>query len=233
MTKTPVKTVRCAIYTRKSTDENLDLEFNSLDAQRESGELGARNLNLVLQSNINPTGPSVQRYGWTYRVGDKVMQTVNNYDKDVFNGDIGSVSSIDDQEQELCVIFDGRSVIYDFKELDELVLSYATTVHKSQGSEYPAVIIPIHTQHYMMLQRNLLYTALTRARKLVVLIGTRKAVAMAVKRVQAQRRVTSLQQRLSDAAIRPLASLAYERNSDDSSRLAAESPANYGRHDDD
>jgi exodeoxyribonuclease V alpha subunit len=160
------------------------------------GVLGCRNLNTVLQEALNPTGPAIQRYGWTFRVGDKVMQMVNNYDKDVFNGDIGRVTEIDEVEQEVVIRFDGRPVTYDFNELDELHLSYATTVHKSQGSEYPVVVLPIHTQHYMMLQRNLLYTAITRSRKLVVLIGTQKALAIAVRNMDARRRVTLLKQRL-------------------------------------
>lgn len=160
------------------------------------GVLGCRNLNTVLQEALNPTGPSIQRYGWTFRVDDKVMQMVNDYDKDVFNGDIGRVTGIDDVEQEMTVRFDDRAVKYDFKELDELHLSYATTVHKSQGSEYPVVVMPIHTQHYMMLQRNLLYTGITRNRKLVVLVGTVKALAIAVKNMDARRRVTLLKERL-------------------------------------
>jgi exodeoxyribonuclease V alpha subunit len=160
------------------------------------GVLGCRNLNTVLQEALNPTGPSIQRYGWTFRVNDKVMQMVNNYDKDVFNGDIGRVAGIDEVEQEMTVRFDNRSVKYDFNELDELHLSYATTVHKSQGSEYPVVVMPIHTQHYMMLQRNLLYTGITRSRKLVVLVGTVKALAIAVKNMDARRRVTLLKERL-------------------------------------
>ena len=170
------------------------------------GILGARNLNLALQAALNPAGvggaatPSVERYGWTFRVGDKVMQTVNDYDKDVFNGDIGRVAAIDTDEQEVAVTFDGRDVIYDLKELDELTLSYAATVHKSQGSEYPAVVVPIHTQHYTLLQRNLLYTAMTRGKKLVVLVGTKKAIALAVKRGEEGRRVTTLASRLRDAA---------------------------------
>jgi len=163
----------------------------------QKGVLGCRNLNLSLQAALNPHGPSIQRYGWNFRVGDKVMQMVNNYDKDVFNGDIGRIVKLDDIEQELVVKFDDREVIYDFNELDELILSYATTVHKSQGSEYSAVIIPIHTQHYALLQRNLLYTAITRGRKLVVLVGTRKAIAIVVKRVDSRRRVTLLKERLS------------------------------------
>ena len=164
------------------------------------GELGARNLNQVVQKALNPAGDEVQRFGWTFRLGDKVMQTVNNYEKDTFNGDIGRVAKIDPEEQELTVNFDGRQVAYDFGELDELMLSYAVTIHKSQGSEYPCVVIPLHTQHYMLLQRNLLYTAITRGRKLVVLVGTRRAVTMAVKRMAARRRVTTLAERMKQAA---------------------------------
>ena len=163
------------------------------------GELGARNLNQVIQEALNPSGESVQRYGWTFRVGDKVMQTVNDYEKDVFNGDIGRVTGLDHEEQALTVDFDGRAVEYDFGELDEIMLSYAVTIHKSQGSEYPCVVIPLHQQHYMLLQRNLLYTAITRGRKLVVLVGMRKAVAMAVKRVEARARITTLKERLKAA----------------------------------
>jgi len=121
---------------------------------------------------------------------------VNDYDKDVFNGDIGRVAEIDEVEQEVVVGFDGRPVKYDFNELDELHLSYATTIHKAQGSEFPVVVMPIHTQHYMMLQRGLLYTGVTRARKLVVLVGTQKALATSVRNVDARRRVTLLKQRL-------------------------------------
>ena len=160
------------------------------------GRLGCRNLNDLLQKALNPSGPAVERFGWTFRVGDKVMQMVNDYDKDVFNGDIGRVASIDETDQELAVRFDERLVKYDLRELDELHLSYATTVHKSQGSEYPVVVMPIHTQHYTMLKRNLLYTAITRGRKLVVLVGTRKALAIAVRNMDAHRRVTMLKEQL-------------------------------------
>jgi exodeoxyribonuclease V alpha subunit len=160
------------------------------------GLLGCRNLNAALQEKLNPEGPSVQRYGWTFRVGDKVMQTVNNYDKDVFNGDIGRIVKLDNIDRELTVRFDNRRVTYEFNELDEIMLSYAITVHKSQGSEYPVVVIPIHSQHYVLLQRNLLYTAITRGRKLVVLVGTQKAVAIAVRRMDSRRRVTLLKERL-------------------------------------
>ena len=172
------------------------------------GVLGARNLNVALQAALNPPAaagsmtakPFVERYGWTFRVGDKVMQTVNDYDKDVFNGDIGRVLAIDAEEQEMAVTFDGRDVIYAFNELDELTLSYAATVHKSQGSEYPAVVVPVHTQHYTLLQRNLLYTAMTRGKRLVVLVGTKQAVALAVKRGEEGRRVTTLKERLATTA---------------------------------
>ena len=167
------------------------------------GTLGARNLNAVLQEALNPSGAAVERFGVRFRLGDKVMQTENDYDKDVFNGDIGRIVGIVEEERELTVDFDGRRVAYDFQELDELVPSYAITIHKSQGSEYPCVVVPIHTQHYIMLQRNLLYTAVTRGRKLVILLGTKKAVAIAVQRAEARERFTSLKQRLVEAARHP------------------------------
>jgi exodeoxyribonuclease V alpha subunit len=163
-------------------------------------ELGARNLNSRLQEVLNPARaePEVQRFGWTFRVGDKVIQTVNNYQKEVFNGDIGRVSLINPEEHELVVDFEGKPVVYDFGELDELTLAFALTIHKSQGSEYPAVVIPLHTQHYLMLQRNLLYTGITRGKKLVVLVGSRKALATAVQRQDTARRYTALCRRLQD-----------------------------------
>jgi exodeoxyribonuclease V alpha subunit len=146
------------------------------------GGLGARSLNIELQKALNPPGEArVERFGWTYGAGDKVMQVENDYDREVYNGDLGIVQRIDDEEGELVVLFDGREVSYGFGELDELVLAYATTIHKSQGSEYPAVVIPLMTQHYMMLARNLLYTAVTRGKRLVVLVGQRKALAIAVR----------------------------------------------------
>src|SRR5262249_46813200 len=132
----------------------------------------------------------------TYRRGDKVMQIKNNYDRDTFNGDIGFIAGIDREERELTVDFDGRAVIYPFGELDELVLAYANTIHKSQGSEYPAVVMPLVTQHYAMLQRNLLYTGLTRGKRLVVLVGQRKAVAIAVRGVRGRRRWSNLRELL-------------------------------------
>jgi exodeoxyribonuclease V alpha subunit len=164
-------------------------------------ELGARNLNARLQETLNPpaNGAEVERYGSTFRVGDKVMQTVNNYDKDVFNGDIGCIAKIDTDEQDVTVTMDGREVVYDFGELDELMLAFATTIHKAQGAEYPAVVIPLHTQHFVMLQRNLLYTAITRGRKLVVIVGNAKALQLAVQRQDTAQRCTGLRWRLSQA----------------------------------
>jgi exodeoxyribonuclease V alpha subunit len=153
------------------------------------GGLGARALNLALQQALNPPGDQrVERFGWTFCPGDKVMQVVNDYDRDVFNGDLGMISRVDTEEGELSVSFDGRAVSYGFGELDELVLAYATTIHKAQGSEYPAVVIPLSTQHYTMLARNLLYTGLTRGKRLVVLIGQRRALAIAVRNQGGRRR---------------------------------------------
>jgi exodeoxyribonuclease V alpha subunit len=145
------------------------------------GSVGTSRLNESLQETLNPNGFELVRGGRKYRVGDKVMQIRNNYDKDVYNGDIGIVSDIDSEEQTISVNVDGRDIKYDFTETDELVLAYAVSIHKSQGSEYPVVVIPIMTQHYIMLQRNLLYTGVTRGKKLVVLVGTYKAIGMAVK----------------------------------------------------
>jgi exodeoxyribonuclease V alpha subunit len=157
------------------------------------GGLGARSLNIELQSVLNPPGDiRVERFGWTFCPGDKVMQIENNYDREVYNGDLGIVSRIDMEEGELTANFESREVVYEFGELDELALAYATTIHKSQGSEYPAVVIPITTQHYTMLQRNLVYTGVTRGKRLVVLVGQRKALAIAVNRAQAGRRWSKL-----------------------------------------
>jgi exodeoxyribonuclease V alpha subunit len=160
------------------------------------GVAGASNLNIELQKFLNNSQDEFSRGGKTLKTGDKVMQIRNNYDKDVFNGDIGVITSIDKEEQELTVDYDGRRTAYDFSELDEIVLAYAVSVHKSQGSEYPAVVLPLLTQHYMMLQRNLLYTAVTRGKKLVVIIGTKKALAMSIKNNKQQMRHTRLKERL-------------------------------------
>ena len=162
------------------------------------GAAGARALNLALQAALN-SGENravVERFGFTYRIGDKVMQVENNYDREVFNGDIGFIAKVDHEEGEVTIDIDGRAVVYPFGELDEVVLAYATTIHKSQGSEYPAVVIPVATQHYAMLQRNLLYTGMTRGKRLVVLVGQRKAVAIAVRGTQGRRRWSKLRELL-------------------------------------
>jgi exodeoxyribonuclease V alpha subunit len=165
-------------------------------------ELGVVNLNKELQAALNPPKPGlaeVKRYDTTFRAGDKVMQVRNNYTREVFNGDIGRVTAIDPDDQVLLADFDGRSVEYDFADLDELQLAYACSIHKSQGSEYPAVVIPMHTQHYVMLQRNLLYTAITRGRKLVVVVGSRKALWRAVTNAETKERFSLLRWRLQNA----------------------------------
>ena len=159
------------------------------------GSLGVRELNTALQQVLNPARPgqvSVEKFGWRFQIGDKVIQTENDYDKDVFNGDIGIVERIDSVEHEVTIRFDDRLVKYDFGELDEISLAYAITIHKSQGSEFPAVVIPLATQHYMLLQRNLVYTGITRGKRLLVLIGQRKALAIAVHNDCPQRRYSGL-----------------------------------------
>ncbi len=163
------------------------------------GTLGTRALNAELQARLNPDSePRVSRFGFTYAPGDKVIQTVNDYDKDVFNGDIGAVSRIDPDEGAMTVRYDRGEVVYDLAELDELALAYATTIHKAQGSEYPAVVLALSTQHYTMLDRNLLYTAVTRGKRLVVILGQRRALGLAVRNVRAGRRMTRLAARLAD-----------------------------------
>jgi exodeoxyribonuclease V alpha subunit len=140
--------------------------------------------------------PVVEKFGWQFRPRDKVIQTENDYDKDVFNGDIGQVVKIDPVEREVTIRFDQREVVYDFGELDEVSLAYAITIHKSQGSEFPAVVIPLATQQYLLLQRNLVYTGITRGKKLVVLIGQRKALGMAVRNNRTENRFSGLLPRL-------------------------------------
>ena len=158
--------------------------------------LGTDNLNVELQKALNPRGDAIIRGGTMFRVGDRVMQLRNNYDKDVYNGDVGFVKAVNSDDRAMIVNFDGRPVKYDGGDLDELVLAYATTIHKSQGSEYPAVIVILHSQHYVMLQRNLLYTAITRGRKLVLLMGVPYAIDQAIKTNTVRERRTSLADRL-------------------------------------
>jgi exodeoxyribonuclease V alpha subunit len=168
------------------------------------GGAGARSLNIELQAALNPAGDrKVERFGWTFAPGDKVMQIENDYDKEVYNGDIGRIDDVDPNAGEIVVTFDGRSITYGFGELDTLVPAYAATIHKSQGSEYPAVIIPVLTQHYAMLQRNLLYTGVTRGKQLVVLVGQKKAIAIAVRNVSGRRRWSKLEEWLRPDPVRP------------------------------
>ncbi len=171
------------------------------------GLCGSENLNRELQSTLNPSGPNVQRWGRTYRVGDRVMQIRNNYDKDVFNGDLGRVKKIDLIEQQVIVEVDelgskesSREIPYEFTDMDELLPAYAISVHKSQGNEYPCVIVPLLTQHFVLLQRNLLYTAITRGKKLVILIGSKKALAIAVRNNKTAARYSRLKDRLRQAS---------------------------------
>jgi exodeoxyribonuclease V alpha subunit len=163
------------------------------------GSLGVRELNVRLQAELNPARPEepvVEKFGWQFRPGDKVIQTENNYDKDVFNGDIGQIIKIDRVEHELTIRFDQREVVYDYGELDEVSLAYAITIHKSQGSEFPAVVVPLAMQQFMLLQRNLVYTGITRGKKLVVLVGQKKALAMAVSNNRTEKRFSGLLARL-------------------------------------
>ena len=163
------------------------------------GSLGIRELNVRLQNELNPARtdePSVEKFGWQFRLRDKVIQTENDYDKDVFNGDIGQIVKIDPVEREVTIRFDQREVVYDFGELDELSLAYAITIHKSQGSEFSAIVTPLAMQQYLLLQRNLVYTGITRGKKLVVLIGQRKALAMAVRNNKTENRFSGLLARM-------------------------------------
>ncbi len=163
------------------------------------GILGASSLNVALQELLNNNNMAkIVRYGTTFSIGDKVIQTINNYDKDVFNGDIGFITQIDLEDGIIIINFDGREVEYDPHELDEISLAYAITIHKSQGSEYPAVVMPLAMQHFMLLERNLIYTGLTRAKKLVVIIGQVKALAMAIKNKKSSKRLTNLAYRLKE-----------------------------------
>jgi len=163
------------------------------------GSLGAREVNKTLQNALNPARteePEVERFGWSFRLRDKVIQTQNNYDKEVFNGEIGRVTAIKPEDRELTIQFDQREVVYEFGELDEVSLAYAMTIHKAQGSEFPVVIIPMAMQHFLLLQRNLIYTAITRGRKLVVVVGQKKALELSVKNNPTVERFSGLLDRL-------------------------------------
>ena len=165
-------------------------------APMHKGTVGTENLNAKLQQALNPSGTGVIRGGRVFRLGDKVMQIRNNYEKEVFNGDIGRIASLDEETREVTVTYDGVPVLYDPSDLDEIVHAYAISVHKSQGSEYPAVVLPLLPQHYLLLQRNLIYTAVTRARKLLIIVGSKKALAAGVKNDEIAQRYTYLAQRL-------------------------------------
>jgi exodeoxyribonuclease V alpha subunit len=160
------------------------------------GVVGSDNLNIQLQEALNPTSERVVRGDRELRINDKVMQIRNDYSKDVFNGDIGRIERIEPTDQQVIIRFDDRDVTYSYSDLDQIVLAFAVSVHKSQGSEYPAVVIPLLTQHYLLLQRNLVYTAITRGRQLVVMVGTRKALAMAIGNSKTDKRHTHLKERL-------------------------------------
>lgn len=191
------------------------------------GVVGASNLNMALQSALNPSQLALNRGGYSFRQGDRVMQLRNNYDKEVFNGDLGYVDQIDMEERTLQVNFDGRLVEYDVSELDELTLAYATTIHKSQGSEYPIVVMPILMTHYVMLQRNLIYTGITRAKKICVLIGTKKALAFAIRNMSVLKRNTRLKERLNQTT-KVSKPKEYVLNEPSLYGMAAEDMAEYG-----
>jgi exodeoxyribonuclease V alpha subunit len=163
------------------------------------GPVGAIALNEMLQEVLNPEGPQVQKGARILRLGDKVMQLRNDYEKDIFNGDIGRIVGVDSADRSLTVRFDERDVAYTDSDIDELTLAYATSIHKSQGSEYPAVIIPVVTQHFIMLARNLLYTAVTRGKQLVILVADPRALTIALGEARKERRLSHLAQRMRDA----------------------------------
>jgi exodeoxyribonuclease V alpha subunit len=168
------------------------------------GVVGAANLNMALQSALNTSQLALNRGGYSFRQGDRVMQLRNNYDKDVFNGDLDYVEQVNLEERTLSVNFEDRLVEYDVSELDELTLAYATTIHKSQGSEYPIVVMPVLMTHYVMLQRNLIYTGITRAKKICVLIGTKKALSFAIHNMSVLKRNTKLKERLNPELAKPM-----------------------------
>ena len=196
LSQTLVELIRQRIPKKFGLDSLADIQVLS---PMNRGSLGTRELNRRLQAELNPPRPeepAVDRFGWQFRPRDKVIQTENDYEKEVFNGDIGRVQRIAPVEQTLTVVFDGRPVTYDFGELDEIALAYAITIHKSQGSEFPAVVIPLATQHYLLLQRNLIYTGITRGKQLVMVIGQRRALNLAVRNARSEQRYSGLLARL-------------------------------------
>jgi exodeoxyribonuclease V alpha subunit len=193
MLETVIGLVKSRLPRRFGLDPFTDIQVL---APMNRGNVGTAKLNEALQTALNPNGLQVSRGSRVFRVGDKVMQIRNDYDREVFNGDIGVITGIDAENQEVTVEIDGVGVSYDFADLDELVLAYAVSIHKAQGAEYPAVIIPLSTQHYVMLQRNLLYTGVTRGKRLVVLVGTKKALNIAIKNNKIMQRYSGLARRL-------------------------------------
>lgn len=193
---TLIQMVRERIPAKLSVDPIRDIQVL---CPMNRGTLGARTLNALLQNALNPLRPgeaAVEKFGWQFRVRDKVIQTQNNYDREVFNGDIGQIADIDHAEREVLIRFDGRDVVYDFGELDEISLAYAITIHKSQGSEFPVVLMPVAMQHFLLLQRNLIYTGLTRGKKMVVILGEKKALGLAVRNGQTGTRHSGLLARM-------------------------------------
>ncbi len=193
---TLVQLVRERIPAKLSCDPLRDIQVL---CPMNRGTLGARTLNALLQNALNPLRPgemAVEKFGWQFRLRDKVIQTQNNYDREVFNGDIGQITALDHAEREAVVRFEGRDVVYDFGELDEISLAYAITIHKSQGSEFPVVVLPVSMQHFLLLQRNLVYTGLTRGKKMVVIVGEKKALGLAVRNGQTNTRHSGLLARL-------------------------------------
>ena len=215
-------------YHRKTTDIQVLTPM-------QRGIVGTANLNMALQQALNHSDISLNRSGYSFRQGDRVMQLRNNYDKDVFNGDLGFVESVDLEERTLSVNFDGRLVEYDASELDELTLAYATTIHKSQGSEYPIVVMPVLMTHYVMLQRNLIYTGITRAKKICVLIGTKKALSFAIRNMAVLKRNTRLKERLNPTLVQPASARQIQPytigNLSNESAIAAEPTVGYGKED--
>ena len=198
------------------------------------GVVGASNLNVSLQAALNPTQVALTRGGYTYRLNDRVMQLRNNYDKEVFNGDLGYISNVNMEDRTLQVDFDGKIVEYEASELDELTLAYATTIHKSQGSEYPIVVMPVLMTHFVMLQRNLIYTGITRAKKICVLLGTKKALGFAIRNMSVLKRNTRLKERLNpelDVENASKQTKIYKIPQQENIMIAAEPTVKYGKQD--